>query len=249
MGVVHIINGDSLKTQWPKHVPGEVIIARETMIEGDVKGNDMEAILKNRGEFFKNTYDIPLEEYYNLTRSELNKILVLPSGVEVNLWFEDDLFCQTNLWFVAYMLVNYTKVENAYLIRPTSNLRFGFGGMDEAALSEAYEKKVFLKWEELKMLNDLWCHYQNNDLHGMEEIAHQLKTYFPLLCDVVAAHQARIPTRYSLGEPKEALISIIKELKTKEFVPVFKAFNKRQSIYGFGDLQVKRMFDEVINLV
>ncbi|GJM35445.1 MAG: hypothetical protein DHS20C18_44460 [Saprospiraceae bacterium] len=33
-----------------------------------------------------------------------------------------------------------------------------------------------------------------------------------------------------------------------EFAPVFRAFNKRGNIYGFGDLQVKRLFDEIKNL-
>ena len=42
-----------------------------------------------------------------------------------------------------------------------------------------------------------------------------------------------------------SLIQIIKELKTEEFGPVFKEFNKRESIYGFGDLQVKRLFNQI----
>jgi hypothetical protein len=36
-------------------------------------------------------------------------------------------------------------------------------------------------------------------------------------------------------------------LETNSFGEVFKEFNKRESIYGFGDLQVKRLFDEIKN--
>jgi hypothetical protein len=39
----------------------------------------------------------------------------------------------------------------------------------------------------------------------------------------------------------------MEDLETDEFGPVFKEFNKRESIYGFGDLQVKRIFDEIKN--
>ena len=54
-------------------------------------------------------------------------------------------------------------------------------------------------------------------------------------------------TYQNAGRPIQSLITIMKELDTEEFGPVFREFNKRESIYGFGDLQVKRLFDEIIN--
>jgi len=38
----------------------------------------------------------------------------------------------------------------------------------------------------------------------------------------------------------------MKELETQDFGPVFREFTKRESIYGYGDLQVKRLFDELL---
>ena len=37
----------------------------------------------------------------------------------------------------------------------------------------------------------------------------------------------------------------MKELETEEFEPVFYEFCKRESIYGFGDLQVKKLIREI----
>jgi Holliday junction resolvasome RuvABC DNA-binding subunit len=37
----------------------------------------------------------------------------------------------------------------------------------------------------------------------------------------------------------------MKELETNDFGSIFRAFNERESIYGFGDLQVRRMFDKL----
>jgi hypothetical protein len=55
-----------------------------------------------------------------------------------------------------------------------------------------------------------------------------------------------VRTKDSLGRPMNSLIGIIKDLHTTEFRPVFKEFCTREGIYGFGDLQVKRLFDEII---
>jgi len=66
----------------------------------------------------------------------------------------------------------------------------------------------------------------------------------------IHAHLQRFPSetetnKEKLGRPKISLIQIMNELKSEEFAPVFREFSKRESIYGFGDLQVKRLFDEV----
>ena len=37
------------------------------------------------------------------------------------------------------------------------------------------------------------------------------------------------------------------ELNTEQFGLIFKEFCNRESIYGFGDLQVKRLLDEIKN--
>jgi len=50
-----------------------------------------------------------------------------------------------------------------------------------------------------------------------------------------------------LGRPSQSLIRIINELNTVEFEPIFREFSKREDIYGFGDLQVKRLFNEIKN--
>ena len=37
----------------------------------------------------------------------------------------------------------------------------------------------------------------------------------------------------------------MKELDTKDFGTIFKEFNRRESIYGFGDVQVRRLFNSI----
>jgi len=74
-----------------------------------------------------------------------------------------------------------------------------------------------------------------------------LENKYPFILSAVKAHIQRIPMNGNLGRPTKSLIKIMEEFNTEEFVVVFKEFTKRESIYGFGDLQVKRLYDEIIN--
>ena len=59
----------------------------------------------------------------------------------------------------------------------------------------------------------------------------------------IKAHLDRLPKDGNLGLPQETLKGIIAELDTDAFGPVFQAFQQRLPFYGFGDLQVKRMWE------
>ena len=103
-----------------------------------------------------------------------------------------------------------------------------------------------IKLESAEDLSKFWSYYQSEELSKLRQLANQLSSDYPFLLPAVAAHIERIPDGQNLGRPINSLVAIIKELKTKEFGPVFREFSKRESIYGFGDLQVKRLFDKAV---
>ena len=78
-----------------------------------------------------------------------------------------------------------------------------------------------------------------------ESKAKKLSDQFPFIEVAVDAHLERQPTTDSPGRPIESLIQIKKELNTDKFGPIFQEFCKREAIYGFGDLQVKKLLDQV----
>ena len=53
----HILNGDSLKDQFPEIISGEIIIARECLVDGNVKGNNLIEFFKTRAKFISNNYN------------------------------------------------------------------------------------------------------------------------------------------------------------------------------------------------
>ena len=239
----HILNGDSLREQFPTAISGEIIVAKECLVDGNVSGESLEDLYKNRIAFLQQAYQSPIKKYHDKVIVEFEKIQALGPEAEVNLWFEDDLFCQVNMWFVAFLLKNYTQVSEVFLIRPTADLRYGFGGMSQEDLRAAYGNKEALSSEHIEVFATLWTHYQANELASMQSLAQKHASMLPFLPAAVQAHLDRFPIGDSRLE--RSLKAIIAEVG-QEFVPVFRAFHERESIYGFGDLQVKRLFDELI---
>ena len=39
MATFHILNGDALKSQFPERILGEIIVARECLVDGPVEGH------------------------------------------------------------------------------------------------------------------------------------------------------------------------------------------------------------------
>lgn len=240
---IHILNGDALRTQFPPSLSGELIVMRECLVDGDPQGEKLEDLLENRKTFLREAYGTTPQEYQHKTITQIEQIKNIPVGAQVNLWFEDDLFCQVNLWFTAYLLVNYTSVTRVKLVRPTAELQYGFGGMDQQALLKAFKNAGSVGQEGLKQLAQLWHYYQRKDHAAMMSIAAQYQLELPFLPAAIAAEQDREPNGNVPGRPERTIRSLIREMGREKFGPIFQAFNERESIYGFGDLQVKRLFD------
>ena len=243
----HILNGDSLKEQIPDTIQGEFIVIRECFVDGSAEGKDLTELYHSRARFISKNYEgYTLADYYKKSVPEFEKIQNITEDSDINLWFEDDLFCQVNFWFVAYLLKKTIHHNNSvYLVRPKSHNQYGFAGLNHSELFSIYKNRVVLTHSD--KIASLWTSYQNNDTEKLINMARELKESFPFILPAVEAHIARIPTKNNPGKPVQSLMEIMKELETEEFEPVFREFNKRENIYGFGDLQVKRLFDEIKN--
>jgi len=242
----HILNGDALKNQFPVGIQGDILVARECLVDGSVKGYNLSAFYQTRAQFLSQNYQgISVEDYYKDTVPQFEKILTITSEADVNLWFEDDLFCQVNFWFVLNLLVTFKKTNSIYLIRPKTFTSYGFSGLSQTELLSVYKNRIHLT--DVGKLSSLWELYKNDQTGELLITAKELEKTYPFILPAVEAHIQRIPDKLNPGRPVQSLIQIMKDLETNEFGPVFKEFNKREYIYGFGDLQVKRLFDTILN--
>lgn len=230
---------------FPGNIKGDFIVARECLVDGDVKGSSLDALFASRAKFLSENLGVTEHDYHEKTASEFQKILQIHKNSDINLWFEDDLFCQVNFWFVTHLISEYVKECKVYLIRPPMHTPYAFGSLDQEELIEAHKGRVQIS--DLDKIAGLWKFYQHGDTKQLISTANGLKESFPFILRAVEAHMARIPSKNDPGRPIKALKEIMKELETEDFGAVFREFNKREAIYGYGDLQVKNLFGTIKN--
>jgi hypothetical protein len=67
---------------------------------------------------------------------------------------------------------------------------------------------------------------------------------FRRLAEVVQAHAERFPNDGRLGRPERTLQALQTE-GFSTFEALFAEFSRREGVYGFGDLQVKSLLDQL----
>jgi hypothetical protein len=241
----HILNGDALAVLFPDSIPGERIIFRECLMDGPVTANSGDEFWKKREDFLEAAFPEAKDlNYKTQVRDEILKIKSIPEEAKIYLWFEEDLFCQINLWFI----LNYLKDQpaNVFLVLPYPDSPYHFSTLKESELVDSFESKAHaLNAKEMEILGKIWTHFQKEEVFEALQIAEVFKDRFPFLKHAVQAWRDIIPVGDFPGKPKAALLEISKSLKTKDFPTIFKEFQKQLPEYGFGDLQVKRMCREL----
>ena len=246
---VHLLNGDALLMQFPEEISGKKLVCRECLVEGPVERNELAVFFNQRAKYLNKLYQESSVEFYtNKVASQFYQLLESAKGkADLYLWFEDDLFCQVNLWFSLSLLNSIEQTGAIYLIRPPKHTPYGFGGLNQEELVDCFKKALPLTT--ITPWVALWEAYQTNDLHRLHQIAESLTEDYPFVLAAVEAHVERFPTQTHDGRPKERLKQIIKALNTTAFAPVFREFCRTEAIYGFGDVTVKRLFDEVVESI
>lgn len=225
MSTFHILNGDCLAEKFPKNLEGESIIWREALIDGPVSDNNF---FENRKKFIKENYDSE-SNYDELVVKEFRKMQDLPEDSAVFFWFEDDLFCQVNFWFLISSL-NLGKI-NIFRVFPKDTEK-GFAESDENDLLKLFHSAKEINDTERKLISNLWIDFQQNNLlkETSSEIVRNLE-------ELITANENRF------NGTLENQIKVIQKT-AKSFEEFFKIFNQKYPIYGFGDLQLKRCIDQ-----
>ena len=243
--IYHILNGDALLEQFPSTIEGEKIVFRECLVDGPLQGEDMDALLRNRCKFLTEVYqDFSVEDYAAQIVKELDKIKDLSADAIVNLRFEDDLFCQVNMWFTCFIISNFTKARKVYLVRPKRLSYLGFGAYDHKGLEVLYAQRALVP--NLESLAELWFAFQVNDVSLLKSWSNKVAVQSPFIRKAVEAQLSRIDL-VDDRHPKVILENIMSEVGTEDFGQIFKLFNESAPIYGFGDLQVLRLVNEIKN--
>jgi len=238
---IHILPGDSLVAPFEKtNIEGEIVVCRECLIDGDLAVDGLDNFWRERENYLSAAYPKTDNFYRDNVKTEFEKLLNVSAGDEINLWFEYELFCQTNMWFCLSLVQD--KDANVFrvapIVRTENDLWKGFGGLSESDLKKCFANRIEFGDEDILLGKHLWEAFQNKDARRLEDLSETKSDCFPHLKEVC---QAAIELQ---SRPKARLQTIV-SAGEDDFHKVFEEFNKTEGIYGFGDLQVKRIYDEI----
>jgi hypothetical protein len=224
MATYHILNGDCLAEQLRQtKINHDFIVCRECLIDCNLDAVSISDFWTIRAKYIADNYNISIKEYFSKTVSEFEKLNTLPNNSEVCLWFENDLFCQTNMWFVISTLSDHSTFK-IFRVFPVSENKAdmwkGFGIVSPEKLEQAYNSKIQFTPDDLELGKRLWTAYQNYDFEKLKELAQSQSGCFEYLEEVCKAHIDRFPSDNSLGRPDKVVKEII-ETNSKEFQIVF----------------------------
>jgi hypothetical protein len=240
---IHVLNGDSLGEKFP--FSGGIIICRECLIEGPVNETDLAEFWKQRAAYLAKTFAVDEQQYFTDVQAQIENLRNVNPADFINLWFEHDLFCQINMWFVLDFIRSQKLGNIIYRTMPPDSIEdvwSGFGKLTATDLQECFEKRVRFSASDIELASDLWSAYQQNDLDEIRRLSTTGSLCFKYLEEACDAHIQRFNSKP--GRPQRKL----KELRLRgltDFSEIFNEFKRSEGIYGFGDLQVKKMLAEL----
>lgn len=245
--VYHILNGDALASEFPlQELGGQQVIIKEAFMEGPVSLLLDIAYWKKRAQYIEQTYgDDGSHRTYDDVLEEIMKLGQIKTDDEVCLWFEDDLFCQVNMWFTVFYITRKASpkwkrifpVDDALLWR-------GFGMDSREDLQDRFNHSVPLEDQDVNLAIELWCAFVENDIRKMSELSNAGSNAFRHLDKVLQAQIERLNENIVERQPNKMLNEIMQS-GHKTFAEIFYLFSSRAGIYGYGDAQVRNILAEI----
>jgi hypothetical protein len=238
---IHVLPGDAQVEEFKRTgIDGRIVVCREALVDGDVRGESLDEFWKVRESFLAETYpESPLTYRENVV-AEFEKLIDLPAGTEVNLWFEYELFCHVNMWFCVWLLRD--SAAEIYRVapveQPSDQIWSGFGGLTSDQLGRCFDARVKFAPRDVVLGSDLWSAYQSRDYGKLRELSIIESECFPYLREACEAEIEK-ETR-----PKQVLREL-REDGIEEFGEMFAGFKEKAGVYGYGDSQVQRILTEI----
>jgi hypothetical protein len=242
---VHVLNGDALAEKFP--IKGNIVVCRECLLDGPVDADLPVDFWTMRAEYLSENVAADKQSYFADVKMEFEKLTRLQSPSTITLWFEHDLFCQVNMWFVLSFLKHHHIAFPVYRVLPPStgtSVCTGFGNIAASDLPALYDQRIKLSDDDRELGENLWNAYRDGDLKKLKSLSVTASASYPLLDEICDAHIQRF-SKYGYGRPQARLKQIV-DSGVSGFSNIFAEFQKTEGIYGFGDVQVKSMLSDIL---
>jgi hypothetical protein len=238
--IYHVLPGDAhVDDIRQTGLTGDIVFCREALVDGDLNCDTLDEFFSKRAAFINRATGEDPALYDVNVASQFRKLLDVDGRDEVNLWFEYELFCAVNMWFCLSLL--HGSGAAIYRVAP-ANLGFedrwnGFANTNAKILRECYDRRVRLSESDCELGVQLWDAFRRRDSGEIQTLASIPQNTFPYLEEVGHA-AAEIDSK-----PAEIIREIKGEGKS-DLKQIFPEFRRRAGVYGFGDLQVKRLMEK-----
>ncbi|MEY8849059.1 DUF1835 domain-containing protein [Psychroserpens sp. XS_ASV72] len=247
--ILHITNG-SVLTKYLREldVQGEFLTWQEMLCEGPTIAHiNSEEFFMIRKEFLNEYYDIEINE--NELKQELAKLNDADKYDEIVLWFEYDLFCHINMLGVISLLHQKEIKLPLYLVcsgRIEGEKHFkGLAELTSDQLLNHYQNKIELTKDDKDLALSLWRTYCGKD-HNLFKPYIVQNSSFKYMSNCLKAHLRRFPdSKSGLNILEKNILEIVRDKDIKSKHHLLGYILNYQGYYGYGDLQLERMIDNL----
>lgn len=242
--MLHITNGDAVaNTLKQLDLPGDILVWREMLTDGPLSADLLERdFLQQRAAYFERTMNIPASMFADGVQEQLGVLQNFRAHEEVILWFEYDLFDQTILtflldWFSRQDLGS-TRLSLICIgeFPGVEDFR-GLGQLTPAQLATLVGSEQEVTPQQIELASRAWQAYVSDDPTAVERLLGEDTSALPLLREALLCHLRRFPsTENGLSRVEQQVLTLL-EAGTMPLISLFDLVSKRESVYGFGDLQ------------
>jgi hypothetical protein len=238
--VLHLLNGDATLAVFPASLPGHRAVWRDIMVEGPAV--DDGAV---RAAWLAPRLGVTPEEYERRWRDGHVVLARAAADDEIILWFEQDLFCAVNLWFVIAHLPTTTPV---WLVFPPLTASFaGLGMLTGHELADLFEHRRPLDRAARTEAAELWRAYGASDPTALV----QSWAALDFAGEAVRLHLGRFPsTAQGLDEIETATLDALTPGQ-RGFADLFRAVTHAPTHrrHGMGDVQYAAALRDLVPLI
>lgn len=230
----HLFNGDAAAEAAGRgYVAGEIIVWREALTHGPVRGTPGEEWIATRAAFLQGTFSPADPSVVEALRRQEEHLRANPTD-SLAIWTERDLSCQLTLAYICAAL----RRDDAHPYRVSLVSAEGgreLGSLQTDQFRALWEGRRLLSDDEIRSAAAAWDAYVSDQPSQIADLLPRLP--FNDLKQTLAAHLRRFPAvSDGLGSVERLIVRLAAE-KPCSFQELFTPFRSELSILGFGDAQ------------
>ena len=240
--MLHVLNGDATATVFAAAgLPGDVLVWRDILVEGPLTAEwTAPTALAARAAYLATRLAIDPERYLSGVRAQEEGLAGALRHDEVVLWFEQDLFCAVNLWYLLTSFSRRPSAARLMLVYPPTDAVKGLGVLTPAQLATLFTERRPVTTPALALGRRAWEAYTDADPGEVAALAEQESDALPFVREALRCHCARFPSvATGLNEIETAALDTLDRGPTV-FGELFRSVtaDPRARRHGMGDVQL-----------